>query len=1093
MEAVKVIDTLGFGCLVEHPDVPGVGRVGAVDGRRVRVDCFESAATPVAWSCWVPADECRPVRLLNQTRVYWQDPDTGKWSTGRVVGGSPAGYFVRTPNSEFDVRIPEEQLRVRWDRPIADPVEVLAAGAQESAFFRDARLPMLRSLIMQRAACAGAPGLLSSAIEIYPHQVHTALTVLRDPVQRYLLADEVGLGKTIEAGLIIRQTLLDQPNGRVIVIAPDVLRRQWQAELREKFFIEDFPRATIRISAQETPQRWAGYSGSDLVVVDEAHRLVRVDDPDQSPYRELAALAHSAPRLLLLSATPVTTHLTTYLGLLHLLDPGLYRWEDRQAFQRRFDVRRQLATAVFALDAEFESLLPTAISDIAALLPEDAQFRLLAAQATALLSPEGELLDPSGRPMLAARVEALRAHIAETYRLHRRMIRHRRSQVLRESDDPELLPFEVTGRTLPHHVVLDSAGYEAAQDALMAWRSAVANWTFGHGGNDAASAYGRVLAVLVSRADGFSTDLADALRWRLSADESAARRSGLTGEERELLAAPDVVAAERKILPLLEEAIDGSELAACAEALIPVIRKHHKVVIFCGAGACAGLFHDHLRSAIGERVVAEHTRRKDSESCEAAACHWRDHGGVLTCDDSAEDGLNLQAADAVVHIRLPWSPNRLEQRLGRVDRYDGTSTGHPAACQYVVTSPEGEYSLTGAWLSLLTEGFGIFTGSVSALQDAIDQELPTIWADAVIDGPEGITRQATTVRDDMGKERREIDSMDMLESIHDTESGMGNVAAAIGHLETNWREIENSVLGYAGDEKGGLRFLHDRKGPRQQIVSFRRGPADPLMSPRLFMRSSFSLSPQTMEGGFNRTAVLRLPGTRLLRSGNPFIDMLASVAAIDERGQASVFLRRDSRVQGEPEVYFGMDYLVEADIQAALRLTDDTPETRRALRRQADQLLEPFMGRVWVPAGAAAAVADPHLVIWLDRPYDPGRGDLNLNPDRIGSLLEWFTGRDRFAQAARMADEVGRRELARVSELDARRARAQERGRRTLMSQRARAQARRTAGSLLTDTDSYLLDVNLAEALIAGLSDPRHRLMAVTCLVRTGLAVHRGG
>jgi ATP-dependent helicase HepA len=1092
MGSAEAAGTLGLGSLVEHPGVPGLGRVGALDGRRVRVDCFESVATPVAWSCWVPVDECRHARLLNQTRVYWQDPDTGKWRTGRVVGVGPEGYFVRLPNSEFDVRVPEEQLRVRWDRPIADPVEVLAAGAQESAFFRDARLPMLRSLVVQRAACAGAPALLSSAIEIYPHQVHAALTVLSDPVQRYLLADEVGLGKTIEAGLIIRQTLLDRPDGHVVVIAPDVLRKQWQAELRDKFFIDDFPRATLRISAQETPQRWAGYGGSDLVVVDEAHRLVRVDDPGQSPYRELAELAHSAPRLLLLSATPVTTHLTTYLGLLHLLDPGLYRWEDWQAFERRFDVRRQLATAVFALDAEFESLLPTAISDIAALLPEDAQFRRLAAQATALLPPEGELLDPADRPMLAARIEALRAHIAETYRLHRRMIRHRRSQVLRESDDPELLPFEVTGRTLPHHVVLDSARYEAGQEALMQWRSAVANWIFDHGAEDATPAYGQVLAVLASRTDGISTDLADALRWRLNADESAARRAGLTDEERLLLAAPGVVAAERKVLPLLEEAIAGSQVAACLEALTPVIREHHKVVIFCGAGVCAGLLHDHLRSAIGDRVVAEHTRRKNPGSCEAAVAHWREHGGVLICDDSAEDGLNLQAADAVVHIRLPWSPNRLEQRLGRVDRYDAMPAGCRAARQYVVTSPEGEDSLTGAWLSLLTEGFGIFAGSVSALQDAIDQELPAIWAAAVVDGPEGVTGQTTLVREDMARERREIDSMDMLESIHDTESGIGNVAASIGHLETNWREIENAVLGYAGDREGGLRFLHERKGPRQQVISFRRGPADPLMSPRLFNRSNSSLSPEAMEGGFNRTAVLRLPGTRLFRSGNPFIDMLASVTAIDERGQASVFLRRDSRVQGKPEVYFGMDYLIEADIQPALRLASDTSETRRALRRQADWMLEPFMGRVWVPAGGTVAVTDPELVGWLDRPYDLP-GDVNLNANRIGPLLEWFAGRESFAQAARMADEVGRKELVRVSDLDARRAEAQERGRRTLMSLNAQAQARRVAGRLLTDTDSYLLDVNLAEALIAGLADPQHRLMAVTCLARTGLAVRRSG
>ena len=226
---------------------PGIGRIGAVEGLQVRVDCFESVAAPVVDSRWVPADECHPATLLPQTRVYWQNPDTGVWATGRVIGGEPRAYFIRLPNSQFDVKVPESELRVRWDRPVADPLDVLIAGANESPYFRDARLPMLRSLVSQRAACAGTYALLSASVEIYPHQISAALTVLSDPVRRYLLADEVGLGKTIEAGLIIRQVLLDHPRSKIVVIAPDALRLQWQSELRDKFFTGDFPEATIKI------------------------------------------------------------------------------------------------------------------------------------------------------------------------------------------------------------------------------------------------------------------------------------------------------------------------------------------------------------------------------------------------------------------------------------------------------------------------------------------------------------------------------------------------------------------------------------------------------------------------------------------------------------------------------------------------------------------------------------------------------------------------------------------------------------------------------------------------------------------------------
>jgi ATP-dependent helicase HepA len=219
----------------------GIGRVGELGNGKVRVDYFESIADPVAESRWVEVTECRPARLDIQTRVYWQNADTGNWHTGRVVGGEPPVYFVRSPNSKEDFKVPEAQLRVRWDRSVRNPIDVLLAGANESGYYGNTRLPMVRNLIDQRAASGSAFALLSSGVEIFQHQVDAAMTVISDPVQRYLLADEVGLGKTIEAGFVIRQVLLDEPASRVTIVAPDALRRQWQEELRSKFFIDDFP------------------------------------------------------------------------------------------------------------------------------------------------------------------------------------------------------------------------------------------------------------------------------------------------------------------------------------------------------------------------------------------------------------------------------------------------------------------------------------------------------------------------------------------------------------------------------------------------------------------------------------------------------------------------------------------------------------------------------------------------------------------------------------------------------------------------------------------------------------------------------------
>ena len=1083
---------LHVGSMVTHAEVPGIGRVGGIDTGKVRIDCFESVVEPVAESWWVNANECRSVKLQEQTRIYWQKPDTGIWQAGRIVGGDQAEYFVRLPNNAVDFKVPESQLRVRWDMPVRNPVDVLLAGANESGHFSNARLPMMRSLVAQRAACGSAFTLLSSGVEIFRHQVHAATTVISDPVQRYLLADEVGLGKTIEAGLVIRQVLLDEPMSKIAIIAPNALRRQWQDELRSKFFVGDFPFATIKISSHNTPEKWQPYQGYDLVVVDEAHLLVQVDDPAQSPYRELAALAHSVERVLLLSATPLTSRVTTHLGLLHLLEPHLYKWAEREAFEQKFQLRKQLANAIYGLDSDYEQLLPSSIVEIGELIPDDPQFRRLSEHALSFLREDGDLRAEEDRPGLAVAVEVLRAHISETYRLHRRMIRHRRVQVTKGQEAAAARPYELTGRTRPNPVVLDSSRQQLVEGALLNWQSGIANWLVDVGREKEAKAYGQVLAVLVSRADGASSDLADALRWRLNRDEPAAERAGLTSEERTLLNGPPVLSLEKRVLAPISDDPDDSDLADLADALRPVLKSQQRVVVFCGAGTLA----TRLASVLGREDprlrVGEHTHQTGMTEGGTTVANWRKSGGVLVSDDSAEEGLNLQGADAVVHCRLPWSPNRLEQRIGRVDRYQAGTQGRPAR-QFVVLGSDGEYSLPGSWLVLLDQAFGIFGQSVSALQDSIDQGLADIWAAAALGGPEGLTRLIPTVTDDLAKERREIDGMDMLEAINDARTGVVDIAAALGELEVNWPGIEAATMGFAGSAAGGLRFLPRALGPGGQITQFERGDKAPLVPPRILALGGTHLTPEMMRGAFNRAVTLKEPGTRVLRSGNPFIDMLARTVWIDDRGQATVLERR---YPGNANVYFGFDFLVEADIEAALGLVGDDPISRNALRRQADCLLAPFTRRVWVPLPGRVAIDEPAQVKWLDQLYKPREShgpDTNLNAQRIGALFVKFGGRDRFANGARYAEHVARDELGRVTDLRAQCEEARQQATLGLAVRRAQADARKAAGRIVTDTESYSIDLGIADALIDGLADPVIKVISVTCLVRGALpGVDRG-
>ena len=92
--------------------------------------------------------------------------------------------------------------------------------------------------MVQQAASATASGLASASVRLLPHQLHVVRRLREDPIQRYLLADEVGLGKTIEAGAVLRQLITDAPASRVAVVAPTTLLSQWERELYEKFDID---------------------------------------------------------------------------------------------------------------------------------------------------------------------------------------------------------------------------------------------------------------------------------------------------------------------------------------------------------------------------------------------------------------------------------------------------------------------------------------------------------------------------------------------------------------------------------------------------------------------------------------------------------------------------------------------------------------------------------------------------------------------------------------------------------------------------------------------------------------------------------------
>ena len=331
----------------------GIGKVTELAGNRATVAYFDVPGEAAPFRIETHVSALRPVTLAEQTRVFRRDESTGRWQVGRVVDGEGEMCLVAFPNQQA-TNMRRTELQVRWRKPIVHPIEFLARHVTETPRFAEARSRFMRAVTAQRAASRGMSALLSSSVQLVDYQFNVVQRVLQDPVQRYLLADEVGLGKTVEAGLLIRQYVLDSPEARVLLIVPAPLVPQWRQELVHRFgladWLDDF---VFVVSHEDLAAINDRLPTAGMLVVDEAHHLSRENPNNAQPLYEVLR-RHSArlPRLLLLSATPVLSDTAGFLRMLHLLDPVVFPLDDLTGFERRLQSRQLVAELVASLVPE---------------------------------------------------------------------------------------------------------------------------------------------------------------------------------------------------------------------------------------------------------------------------------------------------------------------------------------------------------------------------------------------------------------------------------------------------------------------------------------------------------------------------------------------------------------------------------------------------------------------------------------------------------------------------------------------------------------------------------------------------------------------
>lgn len=969
------------GNFVATGDNDGIGKLVEIEHDKARVAFFSSIAERHERT--YPLHRLRPVRLPPQTRVYTNSASSARWRMGRVVAESFADdaqlwYDIRFPNHR-DERLPESALEVRCFGPTTDPTEVLAWGGAESQFLHDRRKVASKALICWRAASRGLTGLMSSSIELLPHQLEVARRILEDPVQRYLLADEVGLGKTIEAGIVIRQCLLDEPDAQVVILVPPTLVRQWQQELKRKFHVQDFPNQLRVLPFGELPNLDA--SGYDLLVIDEAHRLSPGGDATAVSFAHLREVAEHSRRLLLISATPIFGNERATLVLLHLLDPVTYRLDDVDGFRQRIERRQEFGQRLLALKPN----LPTPI------------LRKVLEQ-TRQSFPDDQVVQQLGQNALTAGAKTptliadLKRHIAETYRLHQRLLRTRR----RDLEGWELHPRQ-------SEVVVEVDEDPRVADA---WRWLDDWWDAAHRATGTetegvsqpeierklARRYALLFEALGRGVEEFVSEVEH--QDQLVADERLVTFEG----EAELLAAWDTMRdrtdqrisvtgrlmtftglsarAWIEVTPRVATVVDSAML------LVRAIQRSGpeppKVVIFSSSTNVARELVTCLRVVNGEDRIFSVIQGMSADQIDLAVARFAGcpHPSALVCDESGEEGLNLHFAHGIVHADLPLAPSRIEQRIGRLDRFGRQL---PIIYQRLILPSDDDTSPWQAWYELLNNTFRIFDSSVSEIHFILDRLRRQIVLALFRTGTHGLRHIARHVEQKLDEERRQLDEQYALDrlAIDDDEAkslfaqfkgGDDLAPAAVDQWLGGVLQLERTP---SGGNAGAFSYQWD---DRHTLL--------PELPWRLFLKDGLD-RPVT----YRRATAIAHSTVSLLRPGFSLIDRIEQFMRWDDRGTAFATWRLDPSWNVEERgewLGFRLCYLIEANQAALAQISAEEtgPELLATLRRRADALLPPWIETIYINTNLEE-VKDPELTAILDRPYrdemdSNGRWDFNL-------------------------------------------------------------------------------------------------------------------
>jgi ATP-dependent helicase HepA len=851
-------------------------------------------------------------------------------------------YYVQLEGERVVRRLGEDRLLVASNRQNPDPYQQMLRYEFQNPIWRSNRDRVLEGYGELRNATFGIEELVGARIMLLAHQAEVIARVLADTTCRYILADEVGLGKTIEACVILKGLRRRHPLLRTLIVAPSSLTEQWHNELDNKFWL-NFPVVSSPqhvlaqentlgciVSAEDLTKRhelWLALSQHKwgLLIADEAHHLRK----SLMLYKRIRQLSAASERVLILSATPIQRRAQEYLELLALMDPHRYNPGDTDAFKILVSAQRKISrrtTYLFRLLTEqdfdieeFEQEIESVINS----LGEDQLLRELIAKVSAHASSSALAIEAA---------KDVLSYISENYRIENRVIRNRRAH----------LDIQLPLRILDTSYSYTPTEVEAA--ALDALHSYIDNFLEEVSASHLHVEYCRVLLYAASSSPHALVDVLEARLTHIVAGEgtpqtwldlsapAAPRQEALritqlvetvpVLDDEQIRFLDDLLSLAERWLSETDQVLDEIsthrtiQQEETSHRLVQVLNALHaitmenatsKVIVFSGWLQTLEAVLPHIEQRYGKAAVTRFTCDLDENELQENADTFQGEGRcrILLCDELGGEGRNFQIADHIIHVDLPWTPIHLEQRIGRVDRLGRTE----AVCSLV---PFSRTSFEQDLFLIWQNAFQLFTQSMSGLEIALESIQKDLLKAIASDSRSGLADLTDAMVERAGKLRKDVEE----ERYYEEASINYRQRAEFAAITDKYRDgkvLSSSILKWAS--LAGLHPSH--YDPHTDILSF--NPKD--FNTASMRKAKFLNFPNMEEalhrsgrrnnllvrGTFNRdVAVLRENIIFFAPGSDRWVDAIIANAMEADRGRCCAILRK---VLGFKGVWRGFELL----------------------------------------------------------------------------------------------------------------------------------------------------------------------------------------